>query len=71
MLNNPLRNEAKKSLYRLDVTALARRIGRTRTWTSLVLHGHEKSPVTRELIAAALGVRVEELWPNNSHRKTA
>jgi lambda repressor-like predicted transcriptional regulator len=69
-VNEMLRNSTKKDLYRINITALAKRIGRTRTWVSLVLNGHEKSPVTRGLIASALGVRIEELWPN-SHKKAA
>ncbi|KAF0145068.1 MAG: hypothetical protein FD156_1179 [Nitrospirae bacterium] len=65
-----LRNGTKKDLYRINITALAKRIGRTRTWVSLVINGHETSPVTRELIASALGVRVADLWPDK-HRKAA
>lgn len=73
MKNKMLINGTKKGLYRVDVTALARRIGRTRTWVSLVLHGHKKSRVTRELIASALGTTVEDLWAesNDSSNKAA
>ncbi|MDA8106176.1 MAG: hypothetical protein M0Z71_12465 [Nitrospiraceae bacterium] len=66
-----LSKRPKKDLLRINVTALAERIGRTRTWTSQVLHGHEKSPLTRKLIAEALGMKVEDLWPNNNHKKAA
>ncbi|MBI5205089.1 MAG: hypothetical protein HZA11_09245 [Nitrospirae bacterium] len=66
-----LRNSTKKDLYRINITALAKRIGRTRTWVSLVVNGHEESPVTRELIASALGVTVNELWPEHNRRKAA
>lgn len=69
MLNETLRGKAKKDLYKINITAVANMIGRTRTWTSLVLNGHEKSPATRKLIASALGVSVEELWPE--HRRAA
>jgi lambda repressor-like predicted transcriptional regulator len=55
----------------LDVSALARQIGKSRTWTSQVLYGHEKSPETRAAIAEALDVKVEELWPNNGHKRAA
>lgn len=52
----------------LDVSKLARIIGRSRTWTSQVLYGHVKSEATRRAIASALGVRVEELWPENNKK---
>lgn len=55
----------------LDVAKLARRINRSRTWTSLVLYGIKKSDFTRQAIANTLGVSVEELWPENGHKKAA
>jgi lambda repressor-like predicted transcriptional regulator len=58
-------------LKELDVAKLARCIGRSRTWTSQVLYGHQKSQATRSAIANALGLTVEELWPNNNKRKAA
>ncbi len=65
MVNKSLISRHKKSLIKINITELARTIGKTRTWVSLVLHGHKKSTTTRKAIASALGVRVEELWPNN------
>ncbi len=56
---------------KLDVAKLARRIRRSRTWTSLVLYGHEKSEPTRKAIADALGKRVEYLWPESPKKKAA
>jgi DNA-binding Xre family transcriptional regulator len=61
----------KKNLYKVNITALAGRIGRTRTWTSLVWNGHEKSLATRQLIADALGIQVGDIWSNNNHNKVA
>ncbi len=55
----------------LDVAKLARRIHRSRTWTSLVLYGLKKSDFTRRAIANELGVTIEELWPENNHRRAA
>ncbi len=71
---NALRNPKVgicKEFCEIDVTALSERIGRSRSWTSQVLHGHEKSEATRKLIAEALGMKVEDLWPNNKHGKKA
>lgn len=65
MIHKMLTNEAKKDLYRINITALAKRIGRTRTWVSLVVHGRKKSPATQRLIAEALGESVKDLWPND------
>ena len=63
MLNKMLTNEAKKTgLVKVDITKLAKKINRTRTWVSLVWHGHRKSIPTRKAIAEALGVPYEELW---------
>lgn len=49
----------------LSIAELARRIGKSRTWTSLVINGNMKSPATRMLIARGLGVKVQELWPED------
>lgn len=42
---------------------IARQSGVSKTWVSLVLHGHKQSARIRLAIARALGVSVEELWP--------
>jgi len=52
----------------LSIAELARRIDKSRTWTSLVINGHMKSPGTRKAIAHELGKRVDELWENNGKR---
>ena len=63
MLNKSLTKETKKTgLIKVDITKLAKKVGRTRTWVSLVWHGHRKSKPTRRAIAEALGVPYEELW---------
>lgn len=54
-------NEDKKNLFKINVTALAKTIGKGRSWTSQVLHGHRKSPETLKLIAEALRMTVDEL----------
>ena len=51
----------KKDLFKVNVTALAKRIGRTRPWTSQVFHGHKSSLPTKRLIAKALGITVRDL----------
>ncbi len=52
----------------LSIAELARRIKKSRTWTSLVINGHMKSPETRKAIAQALKAHVEDLWENNGKR---
>lgn len=52
----------------LNVAALARRIGKSRTWTSQVLYGRMRSEATRRAIADTLGVSVVELWPENNRK---
>lgn len=71
--NKTLERKARILLWDkgLDVSKLARLICRSRTWTSQVLYGHVKSEPTRRAIASALGIRTEELWPENSHKKAA
>lgn len=52
----------KRGLITVNIGELARKIGKSRTWTSLVWHGHAKSRKTRRLIAEALGIPYKELW---------
>ncbi|ODA43273.1 hypothetical protein THER_2004 [Thermodesulfovibrio sp. N1] len=55
--------EVKKSdLIRPNLSAIAKKIGKTRTWVSLVWNRRKKSRHTQELIAEALGIPYEELW---------
>ena len=58
--------DIKKLLIDKDMTVsdLARRIKKSRVWTSYVINGHMKSPETRKAIAHALGVEVHDLWNN-------
>ena len=41
---------------------LARRLGCTKTWISLVINGHAKSEWVRKGIAEALGEPYEKIW---------
>ena len=62
-------NKAVKKLLidkDLTITELARRIGKSRVWTSYIVNGHLESPEVRKAIAWELGARVEDLW--NNHR---
>jgi hypothetical protein len=47
---------------------IARSLGVTPTWVSLVLRGHKRSARVQGAIAAAVGKPVEELWPDEEHR---
>lgn len=58
-------------VHGLDVSKLARCIGKSRTWTSQVLYGHRKSDATRRAIADILGLTVAEIWPNNNNNRKA
>jgi len=68
--NKTLERRAKLILWDkgLDVSKLARLVHRSRTWTSQILYGHERSEQTRKAIAEVLG---EYIWNNNKHRKAA
>jgi cyanate lyase len=59
--------DIKKLLIDKDLTiaGLARKIGRSRVWTSYVINGHMQSPATRKAIAKELGTKVEDLWSNH------
>lgn len=46
----------------LNVSKLARIIGRSRPWTSQVLYGHAKSKSTMQAIANILGIKVKDIW---------
>lgn len=43
--------------------SIAKKVGVTRTWVSLVLTGKRNSPRIRKAIAKAIGWPVEKLWP--------
>lgn len=49
-----------------DITcaSLARELGVSRTWISLVVNGHQKSSRIRKAIAHRLGKNIKELWPD-------
>ena len=66
--NNILKIKTFLWNHELDVAKLSRVIGKSRTWTSLVLYGHRKSVPTRRAIATALGVNVSDLWPNKKRK---
>lgn len=47
---------------------IAKDLGVTETWVSLVLNGRRRSPRVRQAFADALGMNVEELWPNGNNK---
>lgn len=53
---------AKNNIVRVNFSALARAIGRERSYVWRVWTGRVKSRKTQELIAEALGIPYEELW---------
>lgn len=55
----------------LSITEVARKISRSRTWTSLVINGHEKSEDARKAISKALGVPYNDLWREPKYKKAA
>jgi lambda repressor-like predicted transcriptional regulator len=65
--------EIKAEMMRRGVTTIqiARALGVTRTWVSLVLNERAESPRVRKAIAEALGVKVKDLWPNDNHKRAA
>lgn len=67
MINIPLIHKDKKNLIKINISELARRIGRSRTWVSLVLNGRVRGESTRKAIADALGVKYNELWEEKNN----
>lgn len=51
----------------ITLAEIARGLGVSRTWVSLVVNGHKKSRRIQEAIADALGVSYESLWFNATH----
>lgn len=73
-------NWIKAELMRRGVrqTHIADRLGVTPSAVGQVIHGRRPSPRIREAVAAALGLTVEELWPDSAplqkcttHRKVS
>jgi len=71
--NRPVKAQARKAAARRirirliergwSVTELARRARLTRNYTSLVVHGHRGSEAARRRIARALGMGIDEAFP--------
>jgi len=60
-----------KALIVLNGTSLseiARSAGVSRQWVSMVVNGHRKSRRVRKAVAEALGISVEDLWPNGNNK---
>jgi lambda repressor-like predicted transcriptional regulator len=75
MLNNMLNisTKIKIELLKKGITgaAIARSLDITRSYVSHVIAGRFKSKKVRRAIADALGMRVEQLWPENTNKKAA
>ncbi len=55
----------------LDVSRLARRIHKSRTWTSLHVNGHLESPDTCAAIAEVFGLTVADIWSEKESKRAA
>jgi lambda repressor-like predicted transcriptional regulator len=71
MITTPKR--IRIEMIKKDITGaeIARRVGVDRTAIYKCMDGLIKSYRLRKAIADALGVRVEELWPENNRKKAA
>lgn len=49
--------------------SIAKKGGVSATWVSLVIHNRGKSERIRKLIAEALSMAVEDLWPDDNKNK--
>lgn len=65
-IKNIRRIKARMVVRGVTTVDIAREAGVSRTWVSLVLHGHKRSKKVERAIAQAVGKPVEELWPNNN-----
>lgn len=50
---------------------IARKYGVSETWVSLVIHEKGKSRRIKRAIARALKQPIEELWPEQNHKRKA
>lgn len=68
-----MNNEVKAELVRKDIKQIeiARKLQVSGAMISLVVSGKKKSERIRKVIASALDMRVEELWPESGKRKAA
>lgn len=53
-----------KEVYALNVSALARRLGVHPSLVSRTLHGQRRTRYIRRAIAAACGLKPEQIWPD-------
>lgn len=58
--------KSEMALKGLTSREVAREIGCSETWFSLVINGHRKSPRVRKAIAETLGVSYKSLWGNGN-----
>jgi len=58
-MNKPLK---MGDLVKPNLSEIARRLGKSRTWISLVWNRHFRGEKTRKEIAELLGIPYEELW---------
>jgi transcriptional regulator with XRE-family HTH domain len=54
---------ALREEHNLNIAKIARRLGVSRPYLSNVLHGRKKTKWARRAIAAACGLRPEQIWP--------
>ena len=66
-----MKKKIRALLLMKDTTCaeLAREVGVSRTWVSLVVNGHKRSDRIRKVVAQRLGVAVSDLWPNGDGHK--
>ena len=64
-----MKKRVRALLLMKDITCagLAREVGVSRTWVSLVVNGHKRSVRLRKVIADAIGAEVGDLWPSDGN----
>ncbi len=70
-IEESFRIKALMKLHRVTGRDIARKLGVSFTWVSLVINGHKDSPRVRKAIARAVGMKFELLWPDNPRKKAA
>lgn len=71
MLTNHTKIKIEMMAREVTGASIARSLGVSRTAICHVVYGRNKSPRIRKAIARALGLKVQDLWPDNGNREAA
>ncbi len=72
-IEESFRIKALMKVHHVTGRSIARALGVSFTWVSLVINGHKESARVKKAIARAMGMTYSDVWPNNNnnHRRAA